>query len=61
MLATDVYNIAKALSSKEYSKLFAMMKKDLTLESPKKNKAFYFSDEDAINYLLVNIFSKRKK
>lgn len=40
MLATDVYKVAKALPFKEYTKLFAMMKKDLTLESPKKKQSF---------------------
>jgi hypothetical protein len=53
-----VYTISKALPEEEFNKLFYLNKEDMKLRFPKQKKQVLFTDEDAINYLIKNVFSK---
>lgn len=58
MDAPTVYTISKALPEEEFNKLFYLNKEDMKLRFPKQKKQVLFTDEDAINYLIKNVFSK---
>ncbi len=61
MVATDVYNIAKALSKEEYNKLYNMLRTDVNKSNLKvKNKLPEFTKEDALRYLLENYIKKNR-
>lgn len=60
MDANTAYQVAKALPREEQEQLFDMLKKDLYSINPKKKKSrTVFTEEDAIEYLLSKVFSKK--
>ena len=60
MDASVVYNVAKALSKEEQIKLYTMLKKDVSqLFKSKRKKEPIITDQEAIQYLISNIFNKR--
>jgi hypothetical protein len=64
MVASDVYNIAKALSKKELKKLSDMLRGDIRkteLKLKKKNTLPDFTKEDGLRYFLENHIRKNKK
>ena len=61
MIAENVFNIAIHLPEKEMEKLLNMLDKKVnTISISKGKKTKLFTDNDAIEYLLKNIFSKKK-
>ena len=56
-----VYQEAKALPKEEQKLLFEMLQKEfrLNIQNVKKPNAHILTKEDAIQYLLKNVFSKR--
>lgn len=63
MDATTVYTVAKALPRKEYEKLYTLFRKDFEKQSSckiLKLKSAMITDEEAINYLLKNVFHSKK-
>lgn len=61
MNAKDVYNVANALSSEEFRKLYFLIhddfkKKEITLKSHKSHPNF--DKYDALKYLIENVFKK---
>ncbi|HIC32093.1 MAG TPA: hypothetical protein EYO76_09265 [Flavobacteriaceae bacterium] len=65
MQATDVYNIAKALSKEELKKLYNLLGSlpDIKKHTPKLTKARKklpdFTIDDAIKFLIENHFNKK--
>jgi hypothetical protein len=60
MLAETVFDIAIHLPEKELEKLYTMLSKKINpyaLEKSKRKQLF--TDKEAIEYLLKNLFSKR--
>ena len=61
MVASDVYNIAKALPQEEFTKLYNMLRNDVNKNNIKvKNKLPEFTKEDALRYLLENHIKKNR-
>ena len=61
MVSSDVYNIAKALSKEEYSKLYKMIRTDFNKNTIKlKNKLPEFTKEDGLRYLLENHIKQKR-
>ena len=61
MIAENVFNIAIHLPEKEMEKLLDMLNKKVNIISISKAKRTkIFTDKEAIDYLLKNVFSKRK-
>ena len=61
MIASDVYNIAKALPQEEFTKLYNMLRNDVNKNNIKvKNKLPEFNKEDALRYLLENHIKKNR-
>ena len=61
MIAENVFNIAIYLPEKEMEKLLDMLNKKVNIISISKAKRTkIFTDKEAIDYLLKNVFSKRK-
>ncbi|WP_397446911.1 hypothetical protein [Polaribacter sp. R77954] len=61
MVASDVYNIAKALPKEEFTKLYNMLRNDVNKNNIKaKNKLPEFTKEDALRYLLENHIKKNR-
>ncbi|RCS28090.1 hypothetical protein DUT90_01930 [Polaribacter sp. WD7] len=61
MVASDVYNIAKALSKEEFVKLYNMLRTDVNKNNLKiRNKLPEFSKKDALQYLLENHIKKNR-
>ncbi|QXP63219.1 MULTISPECIES: hypothetical protein [unclassified Polaribacter] len=62
MNAEIVYQVAKALPKEEQRLLFDKLKKDFAIVSkPKKHKHKpLLSTEDALEYLLKNVFSRKQ-
>lgn len=61
MIAENVFNIAIHLPEKEMEKLLNMLNKKVNIISISKAKRTkIFTDKEAIDYLLKNVFSKRK-
>lgn len=61
MVASDVYNIAKALPKEEFIKLYNILRTDVNKNSLKvKNKLPEFTKEDALRYLLENHIQKNR-
>lgn len=61
MVATDVYNVAKALSKEEFHKLSDMLRKEVNptkVKVPSKNNLPDFTKEDGLRYLLKNLIKK---
>ncbi len=59
MIAENILSIAKHLPVKEMERLYIMLGNGLHLSIPSKTKnKKLFTDKDAIDYLLKNIFSK---
>lgn len=64
MVASDVYTIAKALSTEEFIKLSDMLRSDInktTIKIKTQNKLPDYTREDALRYLLENHIRKHKK
>lgn len=64
MVATDVYNVAKALSQEELIKLFDMLRNDVNqpnIKLPTRTKLPDFTMEDGLRFLLKNHLTKTKK
>ncbi|QRM89322.1 hypothetical protein FG167_08770 [Lacinutrix sp. WUR7] len=67
MTANDVYNVAKALSSEELTKLCNMLnsnvknKKEVNKQTRKRIILPEFTKDDAIKYLIENHFSKKRE
>lgn len=62
MIAENVFKIAIHLSEKEMEKLLNMLNKKVnTISFSKGKNTRGFNDKDAIEYLLKNVFSKRKQ
>ncbi|WP_396636302.1 hypothetical protein [Maribacter sp. R77961] len=59
MKAHDVYNVAKALTEEEFYKLFYMVQEDINMSKRSKKKPI-ITEEQALNYLIKNVFSKIK-
>lgn len=65
MQATDVYNIAKALSDKELKKLYKMLgnlpevKESTSLITKTRKKLPDFTVDDAIKFIIQNHFNKK--
>lgn len=61
MTAENVYQIAIHLSEKELAILCDMLqqKSNLKISIPKSRKCKILSDNDAVLYLLKNVFSKK--
>lgn len=59
--AQVVYQVAKALPVEEQKLLFEMLQKEfrLNIYNVKKHNTHILSKEDAIQYLLKNVFSKK--
>ena len=59
--AQVVYQVAKALPKEEQKLLFEMLQKEfrLKIHNVKKLDTHLLTKEDAIQYLLKNVFSKR--
>lgn len=55
-----VYQVAKALPKEEQERLFEMLQEELVVKTFKinKSKSSVLSKEQAIKYLLKNVFSK---
>ena len=61
MIAENVFNIAIHLPEKEMEKLLGMLNKKVnTISISKGKKSKRITDKEAINYLLKNVFSKRR-
>mgnify|MGYP001076511028 CR=1 FL=1 len=61
MVASDVYNIAKALPKEEFTKLYNMLRTDINKNNIKlKNKLPEFTKEDALRYFLENHIKKNR-
>ena len=62
MNAQVVYQVAKALPKEEQKLLFEMLQKEfrLNIDNVKKLNASILTEEDAIQYLLKNVFSKKE-
>jgi hypothetical protein len=62
MTADEVYRIAIHLSDKEMDKLYNMLGKDVLpqIASQKTKRKPVVSDEEAIKYLLKNVFCKKQ-
>ena len=61
MVASDVFNLAKALSKEEYNKLYNMLRTDINKNTRiLKNKLPEFTKEDALRYLLENHIKKNR-
>lgn len=60
MIAENIYTIAIHLPEKELEKLYVMLSKKLN-QTPKKQKIkkSQITREEAIQYLLKNVFSKK--
>jgi hypothetical protein len=61
MIATDVYNIAKALPKEEFIKLSNMLRSDIKKSEIKLKKKYElpdFTKEDGLRYLLENHIRK---
>jgi hypothetical protein len=60
MIAENIYNIAIHLPEKELEKLYYMLGKKVQATTPnKKKKENSITRNEAIDYLIKNIFSKR--
>lgn len=60
MDTNTAYQVAKALPREGQEQLFEMLKKDLYSIKPKKKKSSnVLTKEDAIQYLLNNVFNKK--
>jgi hypothetical protein len=60
MIAEDVYTIAAYLSQSEQVRLYKMLQENCILHRIKKlKKTPLITDEEAIAYLIKNVFSKR--
>ena len=59
--AQVVYQVAKALPVEEQKLLFEMLQKEfrLNIQNVKKLNAHILTKEDAIQYLLKNVFNKK--
>lgn len=61
MVASDVYNIAKALSKEEFIKLYNILRNDVNKNNfITKRKLPEFSKKDALRYLLDNHIKKSR-
>jgi hypothetical protein len=62
MTAENIYSIAIHLPEQELEKLYSMLDKKVnTLNSLKKSKRKLITDEEAVEYLLKNVFSKHSQ
>ncbi|SDG43037.1 hypothetical protein [Psychroflexus sediminis] len=60
MDANTAYQVAKALPREGQERLFEMLKKDLySCDLKKKKRRNVLTEEDAIQYLLNNVFNKK--
>jgi len=59
MIAENIYTIAIHLPEKELEKLYLMLGKKVNQTSKKKVKQSPITKEEAIQYLLKNVFSKK--
>ena len=61
MIAENVFNIAIHLPEKEIEKLLNMLNKKVnTISISKGKKRVSYTDKEALEYLLKNVFSKIK-
>jgi hypothetical protein len=57
-----VYQVAKALPLEEQLLLFEKLKKDfMASKKVNKNRNLLLTKEDALQYLMINVFSKNDK
>jgi hypothetical protein len=60
MDTNTAYQVAKALPREGQEQLFEMLKKDLySIKPKKKTSKTVLTEEDAIQYLLSNVFNKK--
>lgn len=62
MNSETVYQVAKALPREEQFLLFKRLKKDfIVIKSHSERRKKLLTKEEAFQYLLLNIFNKKKK
>lgn len=59
MIAENIYTIALHLSQKELEKLYIMLGKKVKQTPKTKTKTSHLTREEAIKYLLKNVFFKK--